>query len=193
MGATEKVFAASISVARRRRAALSVCAWQRGSGWLRLVAFPESETIVVDVVLRIDSGIDVEPGAHAPMVQLGRLTVGRHRAGVADAVFVCVRSDARHFLPLARGQCESDLRPAGLHGLLRDMSGRSGAQERDGLLSVSRVRQPCRPGDAERSRQKPLFHGSPPRRHLLAARSYRRARAQAFDVWTQETCARKAA
>ena len=32
-----------------------------------------------------------------------------------------------------------------------------------------------------------------PRRHLLTARSYRRVRAQAFDIWTRETCARKAA
>ena len=29
-----------------------------------------------------------------------------------------------------------------------------------------------------------------PRRHLMAADAYRRARAKAFRIWTQETCAR---
>jgi putative transposase len=31
-----------------------------------------------------------------------------------------------------------------------------------------------------------------PRRHLLSARSYRRARSKAFNVWRQETCVQSA-
>src|SRR5208337_3977479 len=77
---------------------------------------PFGEAVVV--VFRIESGVDVEPGAHAPVVELWRLAVGRHRSRVADTVFVRVRRDAGHLLSLTRRQRESRLRTAGLHGEL---------------------------------------------------------------------------
>src|SRR5271154_3793348 len=73
------------------------------------------EKVFVGVVLGIESRVDVEPGAHAPMVDARRRAVGRHGAGVADTIFVGMRRDPRHLLSLARGQRKCDLRPPGLH------------------------------------------------------------------------------
>ena len=77
---------------------------------------------VAGVVLGVLSGIDVEPGAQAPMAELRRGAVGCDRAWITDAIFICVRRDARHFLPFAGRQGESRLRAASLYGELADMA-----------------------------------------------------------------------
>src|SRR5271166_2831458 len=94
--------------------------------------FPSPVGEAVVVVLGIESGVDVDPGAHAPVVQLRRLAVGRHRSRVADTVFVRVGRDAGHLLSLTRRQRESRLRTAGLHRELAYVSRRRCAQKGDG-------------------------------------------------------------
>jgi len=51
------------------------------------------------------------------------------------------------------------------------------------------------PGQAQRflSAQGPIYQHFRPRRHLMSAAAYREARAQAFAVWREETCAQQAA
>src|ERR1700733_15975740 len=74
---------------------------------------------LADVVLGIEPGVDVKPRAQAPMIQLRRPTVGRHRAGVADQIFVGGWRDSRHLLALPRRQREGDL---GARALNRELT-----------------------------------------------------------------------
>ena len=92
------------------------------------------ENLLAVVVLGIEPGIDVKPGAHAPMIQEGRLAVGRHRTGIEDAVFVSMRRDAGRLLSRARRQREINLRAPGLHRELAHVSGRRRAKKGHGLL-----------------------------------------------------------
>src|SRR5271166_2018473 len=114
--------------------------------------FPPPCGEAVVVVLGIESGVDVEPRAHAPMIEPRRLAVGRHRAGVADAVFVYVGSYPRHLLSLARRQRESHLGTPGLHRKLAYVSRRRRAQKGHRLSGVRRARQTNRCRDAKRRR-----------------------------------------
>ena len=63
--------------------------------------YPSCESVLAQVVLGIEPGIDVEPGAQAPMAELRRRAVRRDRARITDAIFISVRRDARR-LPSAR-------------------------------------------------------------------------------------------
>ena len=128
---------------------------ERSAGPPRLVF---RKGVLADVVLGIEAAIDVQPLAHAPMIQLRRLAVGRHRTRIADAVLVGVRRDVRHFLPLARGQAESDLSAPRLYGELTNMAGRS-AKEGDRLPDLRLSREDLRAQQAEPAGEKQSFHG----------------------------------
>src|SRR5580698_10622585 len=94
------------------------------------------------VVVRVLSGVDVEPRAKTAMSELRRRTVSGDRARIADAVFVRVRRDVRHFFPFARGQSESHLRAAGFDGELAHMARGRRAQKGHCLLRARCRAQP---------------------------------------------------
>jgi hypothetical protein len=110
------------------------------------------EKVSVVVVLGVLPGIDVKPRAQAPMVELRRCAVGCDRARITDAIFICVRRDARHLLSRARRQGESHLRAAGLYGKLAHMACGRGAKKCHGLLRARRRAQPDWRRDAKRRR-----------------------------------------
>jgi hypothetical protein len=104
------------------------------------------------VVLGVLSGIDVKPRAEAPMAELRRRAVGSDGAWITYAIFIRVRRDVCHFLPLARWQGKSHLRTAGSHGELADMARRGRAQEGYGLLRARYGREADRPRKEKRCR-----------------------------------------
>jgi hypothetical protein len=125
---------------------------QAPSGRRQVSSTSESEMTFAGVVLGVLSGIDVKPRAQAPMVELRRRAVGCDRARITDAIFVSVRRDARHLLPLARWQGESHLGAAGFDSELTDVSGRRRAQEGDGLLRACGSHEAHGRRDAKRRR-----------------------------------------
>jgi putative transposase len=93
------------------------------------------------------------------------------------------------------GAARREVLPEARHRTGRRLNNRAENSHRPTRRRERRMQRFKSPGQAQRflSAHAMIYGHFRPRRHLMAAARYRRARAEAFRIWRQETCVRTAA